>query len=379
MNTDVLAGEIRQVLDQAVTLGPHWYLDESIFRIEQQAVFGRGWQFACHVSQVAQAGDAFPVRCGEVPLVVVRDRQHELQAYVNVCRHRGHELVKEPCNRRTLQCLYHGWNFGLDGELRAAPRERREQEFDRSAFPLFRAQVDTWRGLVFVNAELDAPPLREVIGTLDDVAEERGLDLSRMVRRQRLEFPCAANWKILLDNMLECYHCPTGHPGFYEYYDVDPASYVIQLHGACSYQRGDLREKPEAQAHKSDWGDFELYFIWPNTILIPGPVSCIVMPLVPESVDHSIMAAETYFLPEVDEEKVQGYLKYYEEIWSEDVELVESVHRGQQSRRLQWGPLFTDSEHLLQQVQRLLLADISRGAPTHEMAPPMGTGAGVQR
>jgi phenylpropionate dioxygenase-like ring-hydroxylating dioxygenase large terminal subunit len=379
MSSDVLADEIRSALDQAVTLGPHWYLEESVFQVEKQAVFGRGWQFACHVSKVANPGDAFPVKCGEVPLLVVRDLEGELQAYLNVCRHRGHELVKEPCNRKTLQCLYHGWNFGLDGELRAAPRERREDDFDRSAYPLFRAQVDTWKGMVFVSPDLSTPPLMEVIGTLDDVAVERGLDLTRMVRRQRLEFPCHANWKIVLDNMLECYHCPTGHPGFNELYDVTPETYVIQLHGACSYQRGDLKDKPEAQAHKDDWGDFELYFIWPNTILIPGPVSCIVMPLVPASVNQTTMAAETYFYPEVPEETVRGYLEYYEEIWSEDVELVESVQRGQQSRRLEWGPLFRDSEHLLQQVQRLLLADMSRGAPVHDMPAPAIVGAGSAR
>jgi choline monooxygenase len=356
-----LTEEIEAALSRGVTLSPRWYLDEAIFRAEQRTVFGRGWQFACHVEQVANPGDMVPVRAGQVPIVVVRDKASELRAFVNVCRHRGHEVVLEPCNRGTMQCRYHGWTFGLDGELRAAPRERREEAFDRSAFPLFRAQVDTWGPLVFVNPDLTAPSLATVLGSLTDVAVENGLDISRMVLRDQREYAVRGNWKAALDNMLECYHCPTGHPGFYEYYDVDPSTYLLQLHGACSYQRGNLRDKPEAQAHKVDWGDFELYFIWPNTILIPGPVSCIVMPMIPVDVGTTIMAPYTYFAPEIDEATAAGYIGYYDEIWSEDVELIESVQRGQASERLPWGPIFRDSEKLLQHVQGLLLEDMRRG------------------
>ena len=356
-----LTGEIETALAEGTTLPPHWYTDADVFRAEMQSVFGRSWQFACHVASLAKPGDMVPVRCGDIPVVVVRDKEGELRAYINVCRHRGHEVVLEPCNRGTMQCRYHGWTYGLDGDLRAAPREKREDEFDRSRFPLFKAAVETWGPLVFVNPDPDAPSLQSTLGTLDDAAQENGLDLSRMVPRDKRDYPCHANWKIVADNMLECYHCPTGHPGFYEYYDVDPSTYVIQLHGACSYQRGNLREKPEAQAHKVDWGDFELYYVWPNTILIPGPVSCIVMRMVPRGPGLTTLATETFFAPEVADTDLNGYLGYYDEIWREDVELVESVQRGTASHRLPWGPIFRDSEKLLQHVQGLLRDDLRRG------------------
>jgi choline monooxygenase len=356
-----LTGEIETALAEGTTLPPHWYTDADVFRAEMQSVFGRSWQFACHVASLAKPGDMVPVRCGDIPVVVVRDKEGELRAYINVCRHRGHEVVLEPCNRGTMQCRYHGWTYGLDGDLRAAPREKREDDFDRSRFPLFKAAVETWGPLVFVNPDPGAPSLQSTLGTLDDAAKENGLDLSRMVPRDKRDYACHANWKIVADNMLECYHCPTGHPGFYEYYDVDPSTYVIQLHGACSYQRGNLREKPEAQAHKVDWGDFELYYVWPNTILIPGPVSCIVMRMVPQGPGLTTLATETFFAPEVADTDLNGYLGYYDEIWREDVELVESVQRGTASHRLPWGPIFRDSEKLLQHVQGLLRDDLRRG------------------
>ncbi|HMJ94457.1 MAG TPA: aromatic ring-hydroxylating dioxygenase subunit alpha [Thermoleophilaceae bacterium] len=360
MKTENLIDEIADAMEGTRTLPPHWYVSDEILRLEKRAVFEHGWQFACHVSQVAEPGDQVPVRCGDVPVVVVRDREGELRAFINVCRHRGHEVVLQRSNRGTMQCRYHGWNYGLDGCLRAAPRERREVEFHHEDYPLLPAAVDVWGSLVFVNPDPEAAPLADTVGTLDDVAAANGLDLSQMVLRDERSYDVRGNWKIALDNMLECYHCPTGHPGFYDLYDVDPATYVIQLHGACSYQRGDLRAKPEAQAHKSDWGDFELYYVWPNTIIIPGPVSAIVMPMVPVAPNHTIFATQTYFSSDVPEDAIAGYLDYYDEIWREDVELIESVQRGQAAQRVQWGPLLTDSEKLLQHVQGLLLANLRR-------------------
>jgi choline monooxygenase len=377
VETDVLTAEIETALRENTTLPPHWYTDDEVLRLEKQAVFGRSWQFACHVDKVSKPGDMVPVRCGDIPVVVVRDKEGTLRAYINVCRHRGHEVVLEPCNRGTMQCRYHGWTFGLDGSLRAAPREKREDDFDRSAFPLYPAAVATWGPLVFVNPDPSAASFQSTLGTLDEVGSTNGLDLTKMVLRDQRTYNVRGNWKIALDNMLECYHCPTGHPGFYDLYDVDPATYVLQLHGACSYQRGDLRAKPEAQAHRTDWGNFELYFVWPNTIMIPGPVSCIVMPIIPVAPNRCILSTQTYFDPSVPEESLQSYIDYYDEIWSEDVELIESVQRGQDSHRLPWGPIFRDSEKLLQHVQGLLLEDLRRGPFDARTAAMAGAGSGA--
>jgi phenylpropionate dioxygenase-like ring-hydroxylating dioxygenase large terminal subunit len=359
--TDGLIAEIETAQRESITLSPRWYIDDDIFRLEMRAVFGHNWQYACHVDQVAKPGDLVPVRCGDVPIVLARDQAGELRAFVNVCRHRGHEVVLKPCNRMSVQCHYHGWTFGLDGELRAAPRERREEDFDRSQFPLFKAQVGTWGSFVFVNPDPSAADLETTTNSLSRTAERNGLDLSDMILRDSREYEVRCNWKLAVDNMIECYHCPTGHPGFNAFYDIAPENYIIELHGACSYQRGNLRDKPAAQAHKGDWGDFELYYVWPNTIMIPGPVSCIVMPMVPLAPDRTVFNPMTYFRAGVDEATVASYIEYYDEIWREDVELVESVQRGQKSQRLPWGPFFRDSERLLQQVQGLLLESLRRG------------------
>ena len=369
-----LITEIETAQREGITLSPRWYVDEEIFQLESRAVFGHGWQYACHVDEVATPGDLFPVQCGDVPIVVVRGEDSELRAFINVCRHRGHEVVLQRCNRRTMQCHYHGWTFGLDGALRGAPRERREEEFDKSQFPLFNAKVGVWEHLVFVNPDSEAPELGRLTESLSATALRNQLDISGMVLRDSRDYEVRCNWKLAVDNMIECYHCPTGHPGFNALYDITPENYIIELHGVCSYQRGDLKDKPEAQAHKSDWGDFELYYVWPNTIVIPGPLSCIVMPMVPLAADRTLFKPMAYFKKDVDQETIAAYVDYYDEIWREDVELVESVQRGQASLKLPWGPFFRDSEKLLQQVQGLLLSSFRQSAPgsRSEAASPVG-------
>jgi phenylpropionate dioxygenase-like ring-hydroxylating dioxygenase large terminal subunit len=372
-----LLGEAVDALDRGVTLGPHWYTDPAIFDVEQETVFAHSWQYAGHISQVSEPGDHFACRAGRTPIIVLRDLEGELRAFVNVCRHRGHEIVRGKGARKTLQCHYHGWVYNLDGTLRSAPRSEREPAFDKTAYPLFPARVETWGPLVFVNPDMEAEPLSEAMRGASDKAVSMGLDLDRLELRDRTEYPCNCNWKVMLDNMLECYHCPTGHPGFYQYYDIDAERYEIEIYRGCSYQRGNLRPSEEAQQHKTDWGDFELYYIWPNTILIPGPVSCIVLPMIPVSTNRSVLVAETYVLPGVEDRVWKEYVEYYDEIWHEDVGLIESVQRGQESGRIPFGPLLADSERLIQQVQGLLVESLEkaleRGAPTPTRACDAGS------
>ena len=98
-------------------------------RLERERIFARTWQYVGRAAQVAKPGDFFASRTGHIPVVVLRDEEEVLRGYVNVCRHRGHEVASGEGNRRTLQCPYHAWTYGLDGCLRHAPRADREPGF----------------------------------------------------------------------------------------------------------------------------------------------------------------------------------------------------------------------------------------------------------
>ncbi len=120
---DLMDGQVsslREALNRGRTLPAEWYTDAKLFEREKEHIFAASWNYVGRVEHVAKAGDFLTGRVGEVPVVIVRDDTGTLRAYANVCRHRGSELVLEKCgNRRTLQCHYHAWTWGLDGALRS--------------------------------------------------------------------------------------------------------------------------------------------------------------------------------------------------------------------------------------------------------------------
>jgi phenylpropionate dioxygenase-like ring-hydroxylating dioxygenase large terminal subunit len=126
------------------TLPWEWYLPPDVLRTEQEQIFRDAWHYAGPAEWVGEPGARFPCRAGDVPIVVVRDRDRTLRAFVNVCRHRGSVIVSERGKRETLQCPYHAWTYDLDGRLRSAPRSEREGSFDADGLGLVPAGVAEW-------------------------------------------------------------------------------------------------------------------------------------------------------------------------------------------------------------------------------------------
>src|SRR2546423_14576951 len=120
------------VPEQATTFPWSWYRDDEILRREQERIFRRSWQYAGHTGEVAEPGEYFTCAAGHVPIVVTRDRSGALNAFVNVCRHRGHPVAAGSGRREALPCAYHAGRYGLDGGLPAAPRPGRAPGVERS-------------------------------------------------------------------------------------------------------------------------------------------------------------------------------------------------------------------------------------------------------
>ena len=113
------------------TLPWSWYTDPAVLQLEQERIFRRFWQYVGHTGDVAEAGSFAATRVGDVPVVLVRDDEGTLRAFVNICRHRGSIVCEGSGRRATLQCPYHAWTYGLDGRLIAAPRSEREGGIER--------------------------------------------------------------------------------------------------------------------------------------------------------------------------------------------------------------------------------------------------------
>lgn len=215
MKTGTTPDDMEMALTRGQTLPAAWYTDTGIYRAETMRVFRRSWQFAGLTEDLAHPGDFFTSTVGEVPIIVARGGDGIVRAFANVCRHRGAVVVREERGHRSsFQCHYHAWTYNLDGTLRAAPGMKDEPDFDRGCLSLHRLPCETWGPFIFVNPDRGAPPLASVLGALPAMVTATGLDLATLRRRVRRTYEIGANWKIVVDNYLECYHCPVAHPGF---------------------------------------------------------------------------------------------------------------------------------------------------------------------
>jgi choline monooxygenase len=351
-------GELRDALEQGATLPADWYADPAVARLEREAIFSRAWQYAGRAAQVAEAGSYFACRAGHVPVVVARDREGTLRAFVNVCRHRGHLVVQGEGRRETLQCPYHAWTYGLDGCLRAAPRSDREPSFDPDDYPLLPVAVDTWGPCVFVNPDPEARPVHGILGPLIEAVASSGLDLDGLRFHHRGKYEIAANWKIAVENYLECYHCPVAHPGFSSVVDVDPDAYALTTFDWVSTQRGpartDGRRRPYDPSGEIDANTS--VFFWPNFTLdvIPGAPNLLVGVFLPAGPEHTLGIADYYFGADVDEGTAQEMVAFSEQVGWEDNALVEGVQAGLASGAVPHGRLLPNSEKLVQHFQRLV-------------------------
>ncbi|MBA3364324.1 MAG: aromatic ring-hydroxylating dioxygenase subunit alpha [Actinobacteria bacterium] len=331
-------------------------------RLEEERIFARTWQYVGHAGQVSNPGDVFPVRLGRIPGVVVRDLGGELRALVNVCRHRGSLVVDEPGNRRTLQCPYHAWTYELDGRLRSAPRSEREASFDRSRLALVPLALDAWGPFLFVNPDPDAAPLADILGDLPARVASAGVDVDGLSFHHRAEWEVAANWKLLCENFLECYHCSIAHQGFSSLVDVSPDSYRLEASEWFSSQYGPVRSDGTATydaVGEVERGQFHL--LWPNTCIniFPGRPNLSIGPIMPTEPERTSRFLDYFFASGTDESWIRDLLQFDDQVGREDTILVERVQLGVRSGVIPTGRLLEESEHLIAHFQRLVAAALS--------------------
>jgi choline monooxygenase len=335
------------------TLPARWYADADRLEVEQERIFRRSWQYAVAAAAVAEPGSFFAMQAGPVPLVVVRDREGTLRAHVNVCRHRGH-LVAEGSGRcTTLQCPYHAWTYDLDGTLRQAPRS---EEVETEGLGLLPAAVDTWGPFVFVHPDPKAPPLADHLGDLPDVVARTGLDLGRLELDSHTEWGLACNWKVAVENYLECYHCQVNHPGLAELVDVRAETYALEQRESFSFQVGPSRNVPGSFTTGGEVPHAQWHWLWPNVAINvePGPANLSIDVWEPDGAGRTKGRTDYFFGPEVPAAQREEILEFSRQLGVEDQRLVESVQKGLASGAIESGRLLPRSERLIAHFQQLV-------------------------
>lgn len=336
---------VKQAMSQKSALPSALYTSQETFERERREIFQDTWQYVGPASRLQKPGDFLTTRIGDVPIIVLRDDKGELSAFVNVCPHRGSELLLAPFgNRRTLQCHYHAWTFGLDGALKAAPCAKEQECFTSSEHRLTRLLVASLGPLLFVNANPNAPSLSSFLGALPQILSEDGVDLGVLELRERRTYETAANWKIIVENYLECYHCAVAHPRFSQAIDLN--QYDVIPYESFSLQRGPIKSGAKELSATRGLQDSLYLYLWPNFMLnfYPGPGSLSLNLILPIDAHRSLAVYEFFFAKEVPEEEAKGLIDLIDEVQKEDVILCESVHRGMRSGFYKPGPLMLTRE-----------------------------------
>jgi phenylpropionate dioxygenase-like ring-hydroxylating dioxygenase large terminal subunit len=296
-----------------------------------------------------------------------------LRAFINVCRHRAHFVAMGTGNRKTLQCTYHGWVYGLDGCLRGVPRQEEGGLPPFETLGLYPLSVDTCAGFIFVAID-PQESLEEFVGELPQTLERVGyefpfapenVDPGHEYVRMPTENTTYANWKVYIENTVECYHCPTTHThSFSDVYKVDADVYQHHeydrgIYHATWYQ--DVVAGRLGLVDREGPPEYQFYFLWPNMFFGGGKRSRSTAGFtrrMPHGVHETVTVGARYRLPGADGDGVDEELaRELEEAGrltgEEDREVVARVQTGLRSGMYEIGWTLPESERNMRHFYNL--------------------------
>lgn len=298
---------VRRPTLEAHLLPPRVFHDPAIFAWEQEAWFAAGWVCVGREEDVARSGEYLLTEIAGESIIVVRSDDGELRAFYNVCRHRGSRVVTEPCGRLVrFQCPYHAWVYDLTGKLHQPRHTETLCDFRLDENGLIPVRLATWQGFIFLSLADDGPSL---LAELDDLPEQLArYDLGGLRRARRIDYDIQANWKAIIENYEECYHCPGVHPQLNKITPYNLGEFlpnrgpwlgswmpVVGEYETLSMD-GATHGRPEVPGTRAEDRKRVYYFtVWPNLLLSLHPDYLMAHQLQPQAPDRTHIVCEWYF------------------------------------------------------------------------------------
>lgn len=355
--------EAERRLAEGVGLPPHWYTDSEIYRQEQQAIWRKAWICVGHDNAVRERNTFMTGYLGDMPVVITHAADGVLRAFANICRHRSHPVATDCGRRSVLSCRYHGWTYGLDGRLVAAPSAAREAAFDKTQLGLRELRLAKRGPLIFLTADPNGPSFEEHTAGLFEHWTDSGIDLDGCQFECDVPVTLAGNWKNYVDNSLECYHCPAVHPGLTKTYDLEPGAYEIlngtNWHAQSAVLRSDQAGgRPTASVDRQLGGGYEYAYIFPNLSTLiwldrtNRMVGYAAIWFRPEGPGRVQQIMSFFFAPGVTTAERKGFLDLQTRTKLEDQAVIEAVQRAQETGAAQPARFMMDSEHGVHHFQK---------------------------
>ncbi len=389
-------------------INPYFYRSHLVYQKELSALFYRSWIYAAHISELPNAGDYVLFEIGEDSIIISRDGEGEIHALMNICRHRGARVCEEPRgNRKTFVCPYHGWVYNTDGSLRAAREMESFEGFDGAELGLKKARVEVFMGMIYINCDPQAADFRQPLENIREPLGAYDLQNARVAHKET--YSVDANWKLCLENYLECYHCATSHRAYAKMHtlkdlDVNVRHIVEAMlarteevtgvkgigrehrkiygeaegFGACSYhsryglyegyQTGSEDGKPVAplmghmQGYDGGAGDFQM---GPVTSMLNYPDHCVLYRFIPRGLTATDMQVVWF----VNGDAVEG-VDYDRDkltwLWHhttlEDEYIISRNSAGVNSQFFEPGPLHPEFEETLMSFHHWYLDTLEKTA-----------------
>lgn len=331
------------------TLPGGYYLDAKHFDLERDRIFHREWFCAGRSDGLRDKGDYRLVSIAGESILLVRDQ--EVHAFHNVCRHRGAELIASPDGRTQtgrfeagIRCPYHSWNYRLNGELHSTPH----LDVDKSCLGLHRCEVDTWGGFVFVRIKPGKQTLQEMLGAAAERVQR--YPLGDLQTAQRIDYRVAANWKVILENYNECYHCAGVHP---ELCKIVPAfrqgggsqldwdNGIPQKAGTNTFTfSGTTTRQPFPGLDDSEKVNHKGELLYPNLLISLSMDHVAAFTLWPRAAGVTDIVCEFLFHPQEMQRAdfdPQDAVEFWDHVNKQDWQICESVQRGMQASVFESG------------------------------------------
>lgn len=374
-------------------INPYFYRSHVTYEAELEHIVFKSWLYAGHISQVAKNGDYFLFDVGEDSIIISRDNKGQIGAMHNICRHRGARVCEELSgNRKAFICPYHGWAYGNDGHLKSAREMDQLEGFKCEDYALKKVRFVVFQGMIFINCDPNAP---DFIAPLENISRQLGAyDLENAKVAERKTYRINANWKLVLENYLECYHCSSSHRQYAKLHTLEAPSEKVKpinqamwaraeeltgvagiaeeyygyyndatAFGACSYtsryalyegfKTGSRDGQPVAplmgnmQGYDGGAGDFQM---GPLTFMLNYPDHCVLYRFIPRNLTETDMEVVWY----VNGDAVEGVDYEVEKVtwlWHhtslEDEYIILRNNEGVNSRFFEPGPYHPEYEATL--------------------------------
>ena len=354
---------VSEKLSEAHTL-PSWlYTNPEVLEVEKREIFSKTWQYAGHISQFNKPGDYITTEVADRPIIITYGHDGEIRAFYNVCSHRAAKLLEGEGNKAIISCPYHAWTYRLDGSLNRAPNMKGVDNFEEKDFCLKGIKLELFESFIFINLNPDAPSMSEQFADLFQHVKKYDLGSFKRVRVK--ETVCQSNWKIGIDNYLECDHCSIVHKALVSKLDMD--RYEVVMQDYYSYQGTPL--KGAADDYSLGQGG-RYYWLYPNTWFSfdPGPANLSIHQSIP--IDHRTTkyVYTTFFMSDEVTKEEEELMAIDELVRKEDLDICEIVQKGIETGAYTQGR-FSLTENLVHQFQLLVQKDLEASLPLKTVKP----------